>query len=83
MVANNFFGLDLNSNTKSPLRVLDFAKTSKVVLDSEKKATSVPDIIADNAKRHNKTITSIIMYQGNELSSELMGSRSNVIRYNL
>jgi hypothetical protein len=80
IVANNFFGLDRNSKTKSPFGVFDFDSSSNVVLDNEKKATSVPEIIADITKRQTKISTSKIMYQGKEVSIEYMGSGSKVIR---
>ena len=80
MVANNFLGLLRNFNTRFPFGVFDFDKSSKVVLDKEKKATSVPEIMAENTNRHIKTITSKIMYQGNELRNAFMGSGSNSIR---
>lgn len=47
IVANNLFGLSSNETTAFFLLDLDSAALSKSILESEKKATSAPEIKAD------------------------------------
>ena len=54
MVASNFFGFSNNSLTKSYFVASFFFKS---VLDIEKKATSVPEIMADNNNKIIRVIT--------------------------
>ena len=81
IVANNFLGLSNNLTTTSPLGSFNLPTTSNFVLDKEKNATSVPEIIAEKTNKHSKMITSITKYQGIEFRNVKVGSGSNFIFY--
>ena len=79
MVANNFLGLANNFKASSPFDSLDFSSSSKAVFDKEKKATSVPEIIAERNSKPIKTTISNTRYHGTEFKNVIMGSGSNFI----
>ena len=57
MVANNLFGLSSNWATIFWLLELDSAASCTVVFDKEKKATSAPEINAENINNINNETT--------------------------
>ena len=76
IVANNFFGLSSNSTISSVFSSESCA--SKSLFDSEKKATSVPEIIADKINKPANEIMPIMDDQSTyEIKKVLAGSGSN------
>ena len=55
MVANNFFGRSKSFTTSADLELVAFSSADKSVEESPKKATSAPDIRAEQAIKNNKT----------------------------
>jgi len=79
-VANNLFGLLSNETTAFFLLDLDSDALSKSILESEKKATSAPEIKADI--KSNKNSKAILMtfdkISADKRSDKNVGSGSNL-----
>jgi hypothetical protein len=82
MVANNFLGLLSKPSTRSPAGLCSLDRRSKSVLDSEKKAISVPEIIAEQNKRKTSAIDSVKTTQLKKVGKSIrIGSMSTILKY--
>jgi hypothetical protein len=80
MVANNLFGLSNNKATAFSLPDFDSEALLRSVWESEKKATSVPDIKAEsiNNKKSVTMLTTLYKTVTDERIDKNVGSGSNL-----
>lgn len=84
MVASNLFGRSSNKTTAFSLLDFDSAALLKSVWESEKKATSAPEINAES-KSNNKSTTTISTFDKNSADKridKIVGSGSNLHIFN-
>jgi hypothetical protein len=84
MVANNLFGLSSNVTTAFCLLDFDSEALFRSVCESEKKATSAPEINAEN-KSNNRSTTILNAFDKKAADNKIdkiVGSGSNLNKFN-
>ena len=83
MVANNLFGLSNKATTAFSLLDFDSDARSKSILESEKKATSAPEINAEssNNKKSATILTAFDKKATDKKIDKNVGSGSNLYRF--
>ena len=84
MVDNNLFGCSSNSTTAFSLLDFDSAARLMSVCDSEKKATSAPEINAESMsnKKRITTLSAFDKTSADKRTDKIVGSGSNLYKFN-